>query len=98
MRHKYEVPDPALDGIGTFNDVDLQHDCDEFVAAEGKSYVDALVAGATIEEIDMVDIQEAIDITVNMDIKNVYQNLLAGSENHLRAYVDTLNSFRPETK
>ena len=52
----------------------------------------ALYVGATIEEIDMVDIQHAIDITNHIDVVVAYQNLLEGSKNHLRAYVNSLAS------
>jgi hypothetical protein len=49
-----------------------------------------LYAGATIEEIEMIDIQHAIDITTHRDLLRAYQNLLEGSKNHLRAFVRAL--------
>jgi hypothetical protein len=38
----------------------------------------------------MVDIQHAIDVTERLDVVVAYQNLLEGSKNHLRAYVNAL--------
>ena len=54
------------------------------------SYVDALLAGALIEETDMVDLQHAIDSTIRLDLRTAYQNLMEGSKNHLRAFVTSL--------
>jgi hypothetical protein len=46
--------------------------------------------GATIEELDIVDLEERLAQTNNEYIIRVYTNLLAGSENHLRAFVSNL--------
>jgi hypothetical protein len=86
---KYHLPDPAL-AEGEFTDEGLQEKYDELSEAGLKAYVDGLYVGATIEEIDMIDIQDAIDITTHLDVINAYQNLLEGSKNHLRAYVSAL--------
>ncbi|NTV48762.1 MAG: DUF2202 domain-containing protein [Geobacteraceae bacterium] len=92
MLDKYKLPDPAQDAIGVFTDANLQAKYDELMASGTKSYVDGLYVGATIEEIDMMDIQHAIDVTTHLDVVNAYQNLLEGSKNHLRAFVNALNS------
>ncbi|MEJ2643586.1 MAG: DUF2202 domain-containing protein, partial [Gammaproteobacteria bacterium] len=54
------------------------------------SELEALRVGGLIEEVDMHDIQHAIDEAEHEDIKNVYENLMCGSRNHLRAFVDTV--------
>lgn len=87
---KYNLADPVLPGYGTFTDPDLQSKYDELVATGSESFVAGLFVGATIEEIDMVDIQYAIDVTSHIDLLTAYQHLLEGSKNHLRAYVGTL--------
>ena len=46
--------------------------------------------GAAIEEIDILDLQDTIANTTQADIQLIYQNLLSGSSNHLRAFVNTL--------
>ena len=89
---KYGLPDPVLPALGQFTNEDLQEKYNELVYAGSLSLVDALYVGATIEEIDMVDIQHAIDVTSQLDIVNAYQNLLEGSKNHLRAYVRALDA------
>lgn len=87
---KYGLPDPVLPIIGLFTDDVLQGKYDELVASGVSSLIDGLYAGATIEEIDMVDIQAAINATNHVDLVVAYQNLLEGSKSHLRAFVNTL--------
>jgi hypothetical protein len=52
--------------------------------------------GAEIEEIDIVDIQDASNRTGKQDILLIYDNLIRGSRNHLRAFVQNLE-VRGET-
>ena len=92
MIDKYGLPDPVLPGLGQFTNPDLQEKYFELVQVGSVSYIDGLYVGATIEEIDMVDIQHAIDITSRLDIVNAYQNLLEGSKSHLKAYVGALDT------
>jgi len=92
MVDKYGLTDPVLPGLGQFTNEDLQEKYYELVNIGVASYVDGLYVGATIEEIDMVDIQHAIDVTSHLDITNAYQNLLEGSKDHLRAYVSALDT------
>ena len=42
--------------------------------------------GATIEDMDIHDLQQMLGRTDNTDLKIVYQNLMKGSRNHLRAF------------
>ena len=46
--------------------------------------------GAAIEEIDILDLEEYIAVTDKPGIQRVYESLLRGSQNHLRAFVSTL--------
>ena len=87
---KYGVPDPAYQEIGVFNDPNLQQ-LYEQLETQGKVYkLDALMVGALIEEIDIEDLQTAIDQTGKKDLQRVYGNLMSGSENHLRAFVSQI--------
>ena len=90
MLDKYGLPDPAQPAAGVFTDLDLQDKYDLLVSSGSLSYLDGLYVGATIEEIDMVDIQHAIEVTTHLDLLRAYQNLLEGSKNHLRAFVRAL--------
>jgi len=48
--------------------------------------IEALKVGALIEETDINDINEKKEVTDEADILNVYDSLLCGSRNHLRAF------------
>ncbi len=67
------------------------------MAQGNRSVADALKAGAVIEEIDILDLQERLAETDNAAIERVYNSLLAGSENHLRAFVSNLKAQTGET-
>ena len=55
---------------------------------QGKlSALEALYVGAAIEEVDMLDLQTAIEKADNDHIRRMYENLLSGSRNHLRTYI-----------
>jgi len=87
----YGIDDPVQDDtIGVFVNEDLQTLYDELIATGSQSLVDALNVGAAIEEIDILDLIENIDKTEEANIEWVYENLKAGSENHLRAFVSQL--------
>jgi tRNA isopentenyl-2-thiomethyl-A-37 hydroxylase MiaE len=57
------------------------------------SLEDALVVGATIEDMDIADLQENLTRTDNEDIATVYRNLLRGSRNHLRAFAKAMDRY-----
>lgn len=89
---KYKLPDPVLPTVGAFSDPDLQALYNTLLARGSVTLIDGLKVGATIEEVDMIDIQEAIDNTTHVDLKTAYQNLLEGSKSHLRAFVSALGA------
>jgi len=84
---KYNLTDPVIDSIGVFNDPELQHQYDELLESGEVSHMEGLRVGALIEEVDMKDIQEAIDTIENEDMISTYESLLKGSRNHLRSFV-----------
>ena len=91
---KYGITDPVPDesNIGSFENDELSALYPVLISSGEQSQYDALMVGALIEEVDMEDIQLAIDATKRSDIKAVYESLLCGSRNHLRAYVAQIES------
>ena len=88
---RYEIPDPASTEPGVFNNMELQNLHDYLLAVGSSSYINALIAAAIVEEVDILDLEAyLLDVEGNDDIVMVYQNLLSGSRNHLRAYVRNL--------
>jgi hypothetical protein len=98
LLERYDVSDPASgNALGEFTDPKLQSLYNQLIAQGSKSVADALKVGAAIEEIDILDLDERLAETDNADIQTVYENLRAGSENHLRAFVRNLNTRAGET-
>ncbi len=83
----YGLTDPALPEIGLFSNTELQTLYDELIVAGKDSLMAALVVGATIEEVDIIDLQEYIALTTSDTIKTVYTNLMRASGYHLKAFV-----------
>jgi hypothetical protein len=89
----YGLTDPALAAIGQFTNPNLQAMYDQMLASGRTSYIQALMVGATIEDVDIRDLQAAIEATDEPALKTSYQNLLEGSKNHLRAFVELLQDL-----
>ena len=83
----YGLADPVSSEMGVFTNPDLQAFYEELILRGSQSLAEAIKVGAAVEEIDILDLQDYLAQTDNADIHQVYQNLLAGSENHLRAFV-----------
>ena len=85
---KYEMEDPALDHkSGVFKDAGLQELYNQLTEKGKISYKDAIVVGLTIEDLDIYDLEMALENEVdNEDIVEVYNFLLMGSENHMKAF------------
>ncbi len=95
---KYGLNDPYVDEVGKFSTKELQDLYNLLVEKGSKSLVDALYVGATIEDLDIFDLQKEMLKADNMDILFVFENLKKGSENHMRAFVSRLNMFSVEYK
>ena len=94
MLEKYRLADPVVDDTtGVFVNQDLAALYGALIDEGSQSSLQALYVGAAIEEIDMIDLQEAIDATDNADIQMLYENLMSGSRNHLRAYVAQIENL-----
>lgn len=91
---RYSLIDPVTDTtIGVFQNSFLQSLYNTLTAQGSASLIDALLVGAAIEEIDIIDIQTELDTHVdNQDIIIVYESLLLGSRNHLRSFVANLEN------
>ena len=88
---KYGIPDPvAGNTYGVFTNPELQDLYDKLIEQGSKSIEEALQVGVLIETTDIADLQEGLADTTHKDIKNVYSNLLKGSNNHLRAFNNEL--------
>ena len=89
----YDLEDPqTAETIGSFANGDLQTLYDGLMATGAESVEAALDVGGTVEEVDIADLEEYLAATTATDITMVYENLLRGSRNHLRAFVSQLEA------
>jgi hypothetical protein len=94
LLRSYGLPDPAAGNtVGEFTDPLLQGLFDTLIAKGMVNAVEGLKVGGLIEEVDMRDIQAAIDRSAQADIDAVYANLMCGSRNHLRAFAGALEGL-----
>lgn len=87
LLERYDIADPVQhETVGEFTNSDFTELYNALVAQGSQSLTDALTVGATIEDLDINDLQELMAQTDNQDIIAVYENLVRGSRNHLRAF------------
>lgn len=90
LLNTYQISDPASTEIGVFNNAELQNLYDNLTAKSALSLADALIVGATIEDLDIKDIADYELITNKLDILSVLGGLKCGSRNHLRNFTNQL--------
>jgi len=82
----YEFPYEISEETGVFINEEIQNLYDAFLAEGAISMENSLVAGAKVEEIDIADLMSLIETTTDEHALLLYNNLLIGSRNHLRAF------------
>ena len=93
LLEKYDIEDPSLEGIGEFSNEKLQKLYNDLIEQGSISEIDALLVGATIEDVDIFDLDEFTAETTDPDIITVYDALNCGSRNHMRAFNTQLDSL-----
>ena len=93
LLEKYDIEDPSLETEGLFSNANLQQLYDDLIAQGSDSEVAALIVGATIEDLDIKDLDEFEEETTNPDIILVYESLMCGSRNHLRSFISQLETY-----
>lgn len=87
LLNKYSLTDPVgSNAVGVFTNTTLQTLYNQLVAQGNASVLDAYKVGATIEDLDIFDLKNALLNNDNQDIKLVYDMLTKGSRNHLRSF------------
>jgi hypothetical protein len=75
---------------GVFQNEDLQSLYNILTNQGTVSENEALKVGATIEDLDIIDLDNFISQTSNTTIISLYEKLQCGSRNHLRSFVKAL--------
>lgn len=82
----YSIEDPALAQAGEFSNPVFKELYDNLIATGSQSVLDAYKVGATIEDLDIKDLDEFDELTANPAIISIFGSLMCGSRNHLRGY------------
>lgn len=84
---RYGVADPSAGkAAGKYADEDIQKLYAGWLAQGSKSLEDAHQGGIDLEKRDIADLQRELKAVKQSNVKLVLERLLAGSENHLRAF------------
>ncbi len=87
LLEKYDLPDPIVDeSRGVFATAYMQELYDTLVAKGRLSLIDALQVGATIEDLDIYDLNKGLAESTNSDMIALYKSLLKSSYNHMKAF------------
>lgn len=90
---RYSIKDPVTaDTVGVFTSKDMQELYNALTTKGKVSLADALVVGATIEDLDIRDLENLKKETSKEDILITYNNLQKGSRNHMRAFVKNIQA------
>ncbi len=90
----YGLSDPVADkAAGEFSSPEMQDLYNQLVEKGSQSLTEASRVGATIEDLDIYDLEQRLAQSSNPDLQTVFGNLMRGSENHLRAFNQQLTAL-----
>lgn len=90
---RYNLEDPMKLDAGAFSNPALEELYDQLIEQGMLSAEEALRVGATIEDLDIYDINRLLLDVQSEDIATVYANLIRGSKNHMRAFIRQLENM-----
>lgn len=90
---QYGIADPALANAGEFTNETLQELYNQLTAKAAISLTDALEVGATIEDLDIKDLNLMAVNSQREDLALLYENLACGSANHMRSFYGQLQNL-----
>ncbi len=94
MIKKYDIDFTPKTKIGKFNNSDYEELYNNLTAQGENSILDALKVGATIEDLDIYDLDIALSKDVdNQDVSIVFQNIRQGSYHHIKAFTNWLKNY-----
>ena len=97
---KFYEMEYTISEVGIFQNTELQNIYNSLIEKGETSLIDALIVGATIEDLDINDLDDWMLKIDNSDINAVFEKLQCGSRNHLRAFTNSLDiqevSYTPQ--
>jgi hypothetical protein len=88
---RYRLTDTTPAEAGKFTYPKLQSLYDELIVTGSESLEAALQVGVLIEQTDNEDLQAALRTAREKPVRNVFNNLMDGSHNHLEAFTAAIN-------
>lgn len=82
-----KVTDNSTNDSGVYVNKNLTELYKQLIAMGDISVIDALKAGILIEQTDISDLQKELLSVENLSVKTVYNNIMAGSNAHLKAFI-----------
>ncbi len=89
----YYGKDASVGQAGEFGSVEYKSLYDKLITKGSVNLTEAFKVGALIEEMDIKDLEDALAIVTNANLKIVFENLQKGSRNHLRAFNRQLSAM-----
>ncbi|MBN2801269.1 MAG: DUF2202 domain-containing protein [Deltaproteobacteria bacterium] len=87
------IEDPVVDdSVGAFVNEELGALYQSLVAQGSASADEALIVGATIEDLDIRDLEAMLGRSDDLETNAVYETLWCGSRNHMRAFYGQLSN------
>jgi hypothetical protein len=93
LLQKYDVENPAVEERGVFQNQEIQALYNTLIIQGAESLEKAFIVGATIEDLDIKDLNLALISTDKEDLIQVFNNLKCGSKNHLRGFTSQLSEL-----
>ena len=91
---KYNLTDPMeKNARGVFVNTTLQALYTQLVSQGRVSLLAAYQVGATIEDLDISDLNSSLAVTNNQDVRLVYDFLNKGSRNHMRSFYKNIKNW-----
>ncbi len=93
----YGLVDPVVDDtVGQFTNPIFTELFNQYVADGSASLQEALMVGIAIEELDIEDLNLALQETTKRNVTRVFRSLLRGSNRHLAAFQRCLDNCESE--
>ena len=83
----FNITDNSTNDAGVYVNTHLTELYRQLIAMGDVSVIDALKAGVLIEQTDISDLQKELLSAENISVKTVYNNIMAGSNAHLKAFI-----------
>jgi hypothetical protein len=83
---RYDLALPGTNTPGSFKNAELAKAYADLIKQGSQGLAQAIKVGIAIEEMDIVDLEKAMALSANQDVRYILDQLLAGSKNHLTAF------------